>query len=118
MDPQTVQADVYFFRWIMHDWADSYCIKILRNLIPALKKGAKVVIMDAVLPERGEAPRYVEKLQRGVDLQMLTLLNARERGREDWKKLFRETDERFEIRSVVTPQGSGLGVIEVVWNGE
>ena len=49
--PQTVVADVYFFRWIFHGFSEKYCIKILRALIPALKKGARVVINDGTLPE-------------------------------------------------------------------
>lgn len=44
-------ADVYLFRWIFHNWPDKYCVLILRNLIPALKKGAMVVINDNCLPE-------------------------------------------------------------------
>jgi predicted O-methyltransferase YrrM len=42
-------ADVYYFRWILHDWSDKYCIKILKALIPALKKGAKVVLSERCL---------------------------------------------------------------------
>lgn len=45
--PQPVKdADVYFFRAVFHNWPDKYCIQILRNLIPALKKGARVIVQD------------------------------------------------------------------------
>jgi predicted O-methyltransferase YrrM len=44
-------ADVYFFRLIFHDWEDEDCLKILHNLTPALKRGARVLICDFVLPE-------------------------------------------------------------------
>lgn len=54
-------ADVYFFRWIFHNWSDKYCVKILRNLIPALKPGAKVVINDNVLPKPGVMSRWQEE---------------------------------------------------------
>ena len=47
-------ADVYFMRWILHDWSDVYSIRILRALIPALKKGAKVVLHEYIVPEPGE----------------------------------------------------------------
>jgi hypothetical protein len=50
--PQPVKdADTYFFRFIFHDWPDKECIDILRNTIPALKKGAKILICDILLPE-------------------------------------------------------------------
>ncbi|KAI3399734.1 hypothetical protein diail_5801 [Diaporthe ilicicola] len=54
-------ADVYFFRWIFHNWSDKYCVKILRNLIPALKPGAKVVINDNVLPKPGVLSQWQEE---------------------------------------------------------
>jgi hypothetical protein len=47
---QAVAADVYYFRSIFHNWADKYCVRILQNLVPALKKGARVIIHERVLP--------------------------------------------------------------------
>lgn len=50
--PQPVKdADVYYFRAIFHDWPNKYCVQILRNLIPALKKGARVIIHDPHTPD-------------------------------------------------------------------
>jgi hypothetical protein len=46
-------ADVYLLRYVLHDWPDKYCVKILQQLVPAMKKGAKVVIHDHLLPEPG-----------------------------------------------------------------
>ena len=54
-------ADIYQFRWIFHNWSDKYCVKILQALIPALKKGVKVVINDVCVPRPGEAPIVVER---------------------------------------------------------
>ena len=54
-------ADVYFLRWILHDWSDKYCIRILRALIPALKKGARVILNEYVLPEPGTILAYKER---------------------------------------------------------
>jgi chemotaxis methyl-accepting protein methylase len=62
--PQTVTADVYFFRWIFHGFSEKYCIQILQALTPALKKGAKVVINDGVLPDPGTAGYVEEKSMR------------------------------------------------------
>lgn len=53
------EADVYYFRWIFHDWSDKYCIKILRSLIPALKAGARIMFSERCL----EAPGTVGPLQ-------------------------------------------------------
>lgn len=59
-------ADVYFFRWILHNWSDKYCVKILRGLIPALKPGAKIILNDNVLPQPGVLSRWQENRLRYV----------------------------------------------------
>ena len=62
-------ADVYLFRWIFHNWSDRYSVKILRNLIPALKKGAMIVINDNVLPEPGALGWWQEEMIRYAILE-------------------------------------------------
>lgn len=42
---------IYFFRWIFHNWSDGYCVKILRNLIPSLDDGTRVLIYEHVLKD-------------------------------------------------------------------
>jgi hypothetical protein len=42
-------ADIYYFRWILHDWSDKYCIKILKALTPALKPGARILLSERCL---------------------------------------------------------------------
>jgi trans-aconitate methyltransferase len=59
-------ADVYFLRWILHDWSDSKALMILRQLIPALKRGAHVILQEMILPEPGTLPFYHEKTTRWV----------------------------------------------------
>ncbi|KAL9025549.1 MAG: hypothetical protein Q9196_005649 [Gyalolechia fulgens] len=117
-DPQPVQgADVYLLRLILHDWSDKYCIMIIRALIPALKAGAKVIVNDRVIPALGEAHYLVERESRDYDMYMLAFQNAKERTAEDWKSLFREADERFELTRVEQPPKATLAVVEVTWKG-
>ena len=59
-------ADVYFFRWIFHDWSDKYCVRLLRALVPALKDGARIIISDFTMPSPGQLSRYDEWLIRYV----------------------------------------------------
>ena len=49
--PQTVTADVYFFRHALHDWSDEDSMKILRQLILAMKDGSRVVVIEGVKPD-------------------------------------------------------------------
>jgi O-methyltransferase domain len=64
--PQTVVADVYYFRWIFHNWADSDAVRILRALIPALRDGARVVIHDDCMPDARSVAQWREKVMRCV----------------------------------------------------
>ena len=45
------QADVYFFRLVLHDWSDEHATQILRALIPALKPGCHILLNEWCLPE-------------------------------------------------------------------
>jgi hypothetical protein len=55
-------ADGYMIRWCLHDWSDPYCIKILRGLIPALKPGAKLLVIDSIVPPFGALPRSAARM--------------------------------------------------------
>lgn len=48
-------ADVYFLRKVMHDFPDHYCIRILRNLVPAMRSGTRIVVCDRMMPETSKA---------------------------------------------------------------
>lgn len=111
-------ADVYFFRWILHNQADKHALNMLRQLIPALKKGARVVINDHCLKEAGQESAWDEKIMRTMDLVMLTLLNAQERSEEDFKALFEEASRGFVFMGVKRPEGCRMSVVEAVWEGD
>ncbi|KAL9576162.1 MAG: hypothetical protein Q9212_007331, partial [Teloschistes hypoglaucus] len=54
LTPQTLEEkpDAFLLRWILHDWPEDYCIRILRNLVPALKPGVKILIYEYVLADK------------------------------------------------------------------
>lgn len=54
-------ADVYYYRWILHNWSDKYAVRILRALVPALKHGARVIVSEICLPGHRELPLYHER---------------------------------------------------------
>ncbi|KAI1391008.1 S-adenosyl-L-methionine-dependent methyltransferase [Hypoxylon trugodes] len=111
-------AEVYFFRWIFHNWSDKYCIKILQNLIPALKHGAKIIVNDNVLPEPGILPQRQETRLRSMDLCMTEIQNSHDRELTDWVALFKAADPRFEFQQSVHPSGSNLWILVVEWKGD
>lgn len=54
---------------------------------------------------------------RAMDLNMLSILNARERDADEWRSLFAEADPRFEFQGVKRPSGSNLAIMEAIWKG-
>lgn len=63
-EKMTRDADVYVFRHIFHDWSDQYGAKILKNLVPALKRGSKIWISEVVLPSLGDRNHVKDQMQR------------------------------------------------------
>lgn len=49
--PQPKKGDeyVYVARWILHDYADDNCVKILKSLASSMSKTSKVLIIDTVM---------------------------------------------------------------------
>ncbi|KAJ4422363.1 hypothetical protein N0V82_003017 [Gnomoniopsis sp. IMI 355080] len=113
----TKGAKVYLFRWVFHNWPDKYCIRILKTLIPALDKGARVLIMDSVMPPVGGVPLALEREKRYMDLVMLANFNARDRPAEAYGSLFAKADKRFEFLGIKSIEGSELSFIEASWSG-
>ncbi|KAI1443297.1 sterigmatocystin 8-O-methyltransferase [Annulohypoxylon stygium] len=81
--PQTIQADVYFFRWIFHNWSDKYSVLIIKALIPALKPGAKIILNESCMPEPGEIAHWREKDLRSFDISMGASFNSYERSLDE-----------------------------------
>ncbi|KAL4792588.1 O-methyltransferase-domain-containing protein [Aspergillus venezuelensis] len=114
-NPQPVKhADVYFFRYILHNWADKYSVQILRNLIPALKAGSRVIIYEFLLPDESQT-EWTKKQWRNLDMVQMLGWNSLERTESDWKSLFALVDPRLEFVGTKTPEGSIVSLIEAVW---
>ncbi|KAI1333054.1 S-adenosyl-L-methionine-dependent methyltransferase [Xylariaceae sp. FL0255] len=116
--PQPVVADVYYFRFVFHNWSDKYCIKILHGLIPALRPGATILLHERILPgaeslgNARDAKRAIN-----VDIGMQALLNARERELHEWADLFQSADSRFCYVGARRSPEDGLWIIEAEWLG-
>lgn len=112
-------AAAFFMKHILHDWSDSYAIKILRQIVPAMTPGkSRLLIMEAVVPSSGtKAPMPVHRLFSALDLQMFSMLNAKERTAEDWAALLKSADERLVIKGIHEPPGSAIGLVEAMLKG-
>jgi precorrin-6B methylase 2 len=96
-------GDAYLLSRILHDWDDADATRILRVCHDAMPSGARLLIVDAVLPGQAhELPGVIR-----MDLLMLLLLSARERAAADFDRLL--AGAGFRLRRIV-PTGSPTGV--------
>ncbi|RYP17555.1 hypothetical protein DL765_004444 [Monosporascus sp. GIB2] len=123
-DPQPERdADVYVFKKVFHDWPDESVVRILRAQVPALRPGARVLVVEHVVDRAGlpadkqHVPRSLQRLATATDLRMMALFNAKERSVADFRRVLEEADERFELVDVKVNPKSELGIFEVVWRG-
>ncbi|KAI1144307.1 S-adenosyl-L-methionine-dependent methyltransferase [Hypoxylon sp. FL0543] len=112
----THHADAYIFRHIFHDWSDKYGAKILKNLVPALKKGTKIWISEVVLPTLSDENRTKDQLQRAADIFMMAGFNGKERSKSGWETMLAMADERLRIANIVRPAGAHDSIIEIVFD--
>jgi len=103
-------ADAYLLSRVVHDWDDDDAVRILAGCRAAMGDGARVLLVEAVLPERArDAPEAIR-----MDLHMLVLFGAaRERTEGEYRHLLAAAG--LALRRVV-PTGSptGLAVVEAV----
>ncbi|PHT51739.1 (R,S)-reticuline 7-O-methyltransferase [Capsicum baccatum] len=83
-------ADAVFMKWVMHDWGDEDCVKILKNcrkVIP--EKTGKVIIVDAVL--KSESEDLFDNIKFILDMVMIAHSSGgKERSEDEWNKLLKE----------------------------
>ncbi|OCK72900.1 S-adenosyl-L-methionine-dependent methyltransferase [Lepidopterella palustris CBS 459.81] len=119
LDPQPIKdADVYFFRSIFQNWPTKYAIRILRNLIPALKKGAKIRIHDPMTPDKGLLSPWQERQKLSMDSRMYVLFKSHHRYADSWSSIFAEADPRFRIISIKPSHIAARAMIniDVAWD--
>ncbi len=97
-------GDLYLVKHIVHDWDDDRAAQVLRHVRAAMAPGAKVVVVEMLVPEDG-APSPALLL----DLNMLVMLPGRERTAAEMKALFASAG--LEIKRVV-PTPSPFSLLE------
>ncbi|EON70043.1 hypothetical protein W97_09311 [Coniosporium apollinis CBS 100218] len=114
--PQSVHgADALLFAKVFHNWSDKYAVDVLRTLVPALKAGARVLILERALTERGTVSEVEYNEVLAMDLMMMSLLNAGERTREEMSRLFERADEGLKCRKAWRVGGTMYNLYEAIW---
>lgn len=105
--PQPIRgARAYSLHSILHDWSDEDGVKILQNLVPALKKGYSRVLLNEIVVSE-ERPTLAAT---NMDLMMLAHFAVRERTEKEWRDILGQAGLR--VVRVYTYPGVAESLIE------
>ena len=76
-------ADAYVMKYVLHDWDDDRCVRILGLCRDAMAPGGRVLVVENVV-EPGNRPGWAKRL----DINMLVCLTGKERTRTEFRDLF------------------------------
>ncbi|KAF5464593.1 hypothetical protein F2P56_014662 [Juglans regia] len=81
------KGDAIFLKWILHDWSDEHCVKLLKNCYAAIPNDGKVIVVEAVLPKMPEVSTSMRCTSQ-LDVLMLTQNpGGKERTEEEFMAL-------------------------------
>ncbi|KAI5567724.1 hypothetical protein POPTR_013G122400v4 [Populus trichocarpa] len=85
-------AEAILLKWMLHNWSDEDCVKILKRCKQAImskgqQKAGKVIIIDMVRENLNGDEGSIET-QLFFDLQMMVVVGGMERNEKEWAKLF------------------------------
>ncbi|KAH7688833.1 O-methyltransferase COMT-type protein [Dioscorea alata] len=89
---QIPQADAFLLKWVLHDWSDKDCVKILRNCKKSFsgeKNKGKVIIIDARVQSNSNDLDTIGA-HYFYDTYMLVMCPGKERDEMEWKAIFIE----------------------------
>ena len=102
-------ADAYLLSRVVHDWDDADAGRILATCHRAMPEGSRLLLIEAILPERAiDQPAVIR-----MDINMLLFLHGRERTASEFGRLLDERNFRM-TRVIGTTSTVGLGIIEAV----
>jgi hypothetical protein len=75
-------GDLYLLKYILHDWDEQACVRILRRCREAMHADSRIAVVEIVLDKHDTSPGTL------MDFNMLTMLGSRERTVEEFDALF------------------------------
>ena len=96
-------GDAYIMKYILHDWNDEECVKILTNCRAAMNEKGKILVVDNVIAP-GNNPSWGKLL----DIQML-IIGGRERTKNEFAAMF--TEAGLKLTRIVPTKGP-LSIVE------
>jgi hypothetical protein len=100
------RADLYLLKFILHDWDDENCVKILRNCREAMNPGGRIAVIEMIIGDLANpGPAAL------MDMNMLSLVSGQERSLAEYEVLLSAAGLR---RIAVLDTKSPQSVIEAV----
>ncbi|KAL2939679.1 Caffeic acid 3-O-methyltransferase [Bienertia sinuspersici] len=81
------KGDAIFMKWILHDWSDEHCLKLLKNCYNALPENGKVIVVDAIMANKVESTNYNKALTQMDVLMMTQNPGGKERSKKQFEAL-------------------------------
>jgi len=75
-------ADLYTLKWVIHDWDIPKSVAILGNVRKAMKPGAQLMLIEALVRKGPEAD-----LAKWMDINMMTMTGGEERDESEYREL-------------------------------
>jgi hypothetical protein len=101
-----VRADIYMLKHIIHDWYDDTNQTILRNIRENMPDDARILVIDAVVPE-GNEPHF----SKIMDLEMLVSPGGVERTPSEFSELMDASG--LKLNRIIGTQGP-MSIVEAV----
>lgn len=77
-------------QWVLHDWSDEDCVKILKNCKMSVSREVnkgKVIIIDTML-QSNLNNFNTTRTQHLWDVYIMTMTFGKERNKKEWKAIF------------------------------
>jgi hypothetical protein len=100
-------GDAYVLKWILHNWNDEQSTIILDNCRRAMPAGAKLLLVERIIPECLGVSAADQAYARG-DLNMLSQTAAKERTEAEFRAVL--TSAGFHLTKIV-PAGGNLSIM-------
>ncbi|KAK8466087.1 hypothetical protein PHAVU_009G259200 [Phaseolus vulgaris] len=78
------KGDAIFLKWIVHNWSDEHCVKLLKNCYDAIPDDGKVIVVEAVLPKIPETSNAYKEVSQMDVLMMTQHQGGKERCEEEF----------------------------------
>ena len=90
-------GDVYVMSWILHNWSDADCVRILQNCRRVMSPSARLLTIDHVIQ-----PGNAHDFGRTSDLAMLVAFGGRERTEAEFRNLLSQAGFKLETVTALT----------------